>query len=248
MFITLLVVFLVGVISASFGTLVGGGTLLTIPTFIFLGLSPESAIATNRFGANGLIIAGLYEFNKKRLVNYKIGFIICIPALLGSFLGAIILLQIINELILKYLIVIVTILILSFIIFKPKIGIEKTKLFIKKTDYLSGIALSFLIGINSGLYGAGSGTFLSYVLILLFGQTFLESAATRKIPTLFSSLIATLIFILASAIIYPIGISLFIGNLIGSYLGAHYSDKLGNVWIKRLFIVIILIMVIKLIT
>lgn len=247
MFITLSVVFLVGVISASFGTLVGGGTMLTIPTLIFLGLSPESAIATNRFGANGLIIAGLYEFNKKRIVNYKIGFIICIPALLGSFLGAIIVLQI-NALILKYLIVIITIFILSFIIFKPKIGIEKTKPFIKKTDYLSGIALSFLIGINSGLYGAGSGTFLSYVLILIFGQTFLESAATRKIPTLFSSLIATLIFILASVIIYPIGISLFIGNFIGSYIGAHYSDKLGNVWIKRLFIVIALIMVIKLIT
>lgn len=247
MFITLLVVFLVGVISASFGTLVGGGTLLTIPTLIFLGLSPESAITTNRFGANGLIIAGLYEFNKQRMVDYKIGFILCIPALLGSFLGAITVLQV-NALILKYLIVIITIFILAFIIFKPKIGIEKTKPFIKKTDYLSGIALSFLIGINSGLYGAGSGTFLSYVLILLFGQTFLESAATRKIPTLFSSLIATLIFILASAIIYPIGISLFIGNLIGSYIGAHYSDKIGNVWIKRLFIVIVLIMVIKLIT
>ena len=56
--------FLVGLFSSSFGTLAGGGGLLTIPVLMLLGLPPDMAIATNRFSVNGLIIAGLYEFTK----------------------------------------------------------------------------------------------------------------------------------------------------------------------------------------
>jgi uncharacterized membrane protein YfcA len=39
---------------------------------------------------------------------------------------------------------------------------------------------------------------------------------------------------------------MFTGSCIGSYAGAHCSDRVGNVWIKRLFIGVVLIMVIKL--
>jgi uncharacterized membrane protein YfcA len=55
------------------------------------------------------------------------------------------------------------------------------------------------------------------------------------------------IFAVHGVIIYSMGISLFLGTFLGSYIGAHYSDKIGNVWIKRLFFVIVLIMAIKLI-
>lgn len=84
------------------------------------------------------------------------------------------------------------------------------------------------------------------MLILFFGQTLLEGAATRKIAQFISTAMAIVIFAIVGVIHYPLGIALFIGNLIGSYIGAHYSDKIGNIWIKRLFIVIVLIMAVKL--
>jgi len=113
-------------------------------------------------------------------------------------------------------------------------------------EYAIGAVLSFFIFTYSGFYGAGAGTFLTYVLILLFRQTFLEGAATRKIAQFISTAMAIVIFAIGGVIHYPLGIALFIGNLIGSYIGAHYSDKIGNIWIKRLFIVIVLIMAVKL--
>ncbi len=39
---------------------------------------------------------------------------------------------------------------------------------------------------------------------------------------------------------------LFVGTLTGAYFSAHYSEKIGNVWIKRLFIMIVSVMVLKL--
>jgi uncharacterized membrane protein YfcA len=244
--INLLIIFLVGIVSASFGTLVGGGSLITIPTLIFLGLPPHVAIGTNRLGTNGMIISGLYAFHKKRMIDYRIGLSVCIPTLLGSFLGANLVLQV-NVLILRYVIAVITIVMLCFTFLKPEIGIAKTKQNTKKNEYSIAVVLSFFIGIYGGFYGAGVGTFVSYVLILLFGQTFLESAATRKTVTLFPSVLATTVFVFAGVITYSLGIALFIGNFIGSYVGAHYSDKIGNVWVKRMFFGIVLIMAIKLI-
>ena len=243
--INLIIILGVGLIASSYGTLVGGGSLITIPALIFLGLPPHTAIGTNRLGVTGNPIGGWYEFNRKGIINYKIGFMIGIPALVGSLLGAKLVLQI-NEVILKQVIGIITILILFFIIFGPRMGTEKARHTIKIHEYLIGVVLSFFIFTYSGFYGAGAGTFLTYVLILLFRQTFLESAATRKIAQLIASVTAVLVFAVNDAISYPLGIALFIGNLIGSYIGAHYSENIGNIWIKRLFIVIVLIMAVKL--
>ena len=77
----LLIIFFVGLGSSFIGTLVGGSSLITIPVLILLGLSPHSAIATDRMGVTGIGIAGLYKFHQKGLVNYRIGLITGIPIL-----------------------------------------------------------------------------------------------------------------------------------------------------------------------
>ena len=245
--INLLVIFFIGIITGSFATLVGGSALLTIPALIFLGSSPQTAIATSKLGLIGVNTAGWYKFHQKRMINYKISFIMGIPIILGSILGANLVLQI-NEELLRKIIGILTLLILAFTIVKPKMGVEKTDNIIKNHEYVIGAVLGFFLGIYSGFYSGGAGIFLAYILVLLFKQTFLEIAATRKIPHFFSAVMSGIVFAVHGVIIYSLGISLFLGTFIGSYIGAHYSDKIGNIWIKRLFFGIVLIMGIKLMT
>ncbi len=242
---SLIVAFFIGLVGSSFGTLVGGAGLIITPTLILLGLPPQFAVATNRFGGAGLAIFGLYEFNRKKLVNRKLGLILGIAALVGSFIGAHLMLQV-DEKLLKHIIAVITILVLMIFFIKPQVGVEMRKTPIKSYEYIAGFFIAFLLGIYGGFYGAGLGAFYSYLLILLFGQTFMESAGTRKIMTLLVAVVATFTFIVEGVIDYPIGISLFLGMSLGSYIGAHYSDKIGNVWIKRLFFIIVIIMAIKL--
>ena len=242
----LLVIFFVSIFAGSIGTLVGGGSLITIPTLILLGLPPHTAIGTDRLGATGIGSAGWYKFHKKRMIDYRIGFILGFPAMLGSLLGANLVLQI-NEAILKQAVAIITILVLFFItIVMPKLGIEKNDHMVKSHEYLIGGVSGFCLGIYGGFYGAGTATFLCYILILVFRQTFLECAATIKIAALLMTAMAASIFGINGAIDYSLAISMFIGSFIGSYIGAHYSDTIGNVWIKRLFFVIVLTLAIKL--
>ena len=241
----LLIIFFVGLGSSFIGTLVGGSSLITIPVLILLGLSPHSAIATDRMGVTGIGIAGLYKFHQKGLVNYKIGFVTGIPILVGAFIGANLVLRI-SPSTLKKIIAVITVSVLALIVLQPKLGIEKTQRSLRTRDFLVGIFLSLLVGIYGGFYGAGAATFVVYILIFVFGQTFLESAGTLKIGSIAMTATATLTFAYHGVIHYPLAIAMFMGSFIGSFTGAHYSDRIGNVWLKRLFIGIVLIVVINL--
>jgi hypothetical protein len=244
--IDFIVVFSAGAAASSFGTLVGGGGLITVPTLLFLGLPPQNAIATNRLGMMGLLFAGWYKFHKKGYVDYRIGMLIGIPTLLGAILGANLILQI-SEPILKRTVAMLTIVVLVIVMTKPQLGIERSIRTIRRPQSIVDAVISFFIGIYGGFYGPACGTFYSYILLLLFGQSYLEAAGTWKIPGLLFSVAAVTIFATSELILYSQATVLFFGSFVGSYVGAHYADLIGNVWIKRLFFLIVLIMSIRLI-
>jgi uncharacterized membrane protein YfcA len=241
----LLIIFFVGLGSSFIGTLVGGSSLINIPVLILLGLSPHSAIATDRMGITGIGIAGIYKFHQKGLVNYRIGLVTGIPILVGAFIGANLVLRI-SPLMLKKIIAVITVAVLALLIVQPKLGVAKIHRSLKTKDFLIGIFFSLLVGIYGGFYGAGAATFVVYILIFVFGQTFLESAGTLKIGSLSMTMTATLTFAYYGVIHYPLAIAMFMGSCIGSFTGAHYADRIGNVWLKRLFIGVVLIVVINL--
>jgi uncharacterized protein len=241
----LLIVFLTGLGSSLFGTLVGGSSLITIPVLILLGLPPHTAIGTDRMGVTGIGLAGLYSFHKKGLVRYKIGFITGVPCLVGSFIGANLALQI-SPTVLKKFIVALTVALLVIVAANPKLGIERAQRPLSIRVFVTGIFFSLLVGVYGGFYGAGAATFLAYIMILVFRQTFLESAATLKVASILMTATSALTFAYHGAIDYPLAMSLFVGSSLGSYAGAQYSDKIGNIWIKRLFIGVVLVMAVKL--
>jgi hypothetical protein len=244
-FIKLIIIFFVGLGSSFIGTLVGGSSLITIPVLILLGLSPHSAIATDRMGVTGIGIAGLYKFHQKGLVRYRIGFATGIPILVGSFVGANLVLQV-SPATLKKIIALITVAVLALLVVQPKLGVERPRRPLRTRDFRVGMFLSLLVGIYGGFYGAGAATFVVYILIFVFGQTFLESAGTLKIGSIAMTATATLTFAYHGVIHYPLAIAMFMGSFIGSFTGAHYSDRIGNVWLKRLFIGVVLIVAVKL--
>ena len=58
---------------------------------------------------------------------------------------------------------------------------------------------------------------------------------------------AATIFSIHNAVNYYLGAAMLAGCLIGSYLGAHYAERIGNVWVKRMFTAFVIFAVIKLI-
>ena len=245
-FFSPIIIFFVGLVVSIMGTLIGGSSLFTIPTLILLGLPPHSAIGTDRFGIMGVCSAGWIKFHQKRLINYKVGLTLAVPVFFGAIIGANLVFAV-GESILKLIIIVVSLFSLVFLIAEPTRGIQSAVRHMGTFEYVVGGAMTFVVGIYVGFYGAMGGTLLLYILVLWFGQTFLESAGTLKIAALVMNAMAAVVFALKGAVAYQLALPMFCGCFIGSYIGAHYADKIGNVWIKRLFLVLLFCLILKLI-
>jgi hypothetical protein len=244
----MIVMFCVSVFASSFGTLVGGSSMVTIPLLILMGLPPHTAIGTDRVATSGIGLAGLYSFHRKGMMRYRLAFIIGIPCLFGAFIGANLSLQI-SPVLLKHFIMALTIIVLIVLMANPRLGIAAAaKPLLTLGRYILGAFLSLVVGTYGGFYGAGAATLLCYIMIFVFRQTFLESAANIKVAVTTLSITAAATYAYHGAINLPLASAMFAGSCIGSYASARYSDRIGNIWIKRIFIGVILVMVLKLLT
>jgi uncharacterized membrane protein YfcA len=100
----------------------------------------------------------------------------------------------------------------------------------------AGYALTLLVGIYGGFYSGGYITILTAVYVALFRQSFVEAVATTKIINVFSSAIATAVFASHRLIDYRLGCILGLTMFAGALLGARLSVRLGDRWVRRVFL------------
>jgi uncharacterized membrane protein YfcA len=219
-----------------YSVIVGGGGLVMVPLLISLGVPVPNSVAITRFYNIGTGGTSLFEFNRGGKVNWRIGLPLAGVAVIASLLGAYMVLSI-NEAILKTMIAVLIMIVLAVMILNKKIGVESRSqaTSVKKSF---GFVLTFFIIIVGTMVGGGGGIMLSYVLIFLFGQTFLQSMGTRKIVTMTGIIFSAAFFIISGVIIYELAVPLLITGALGGWAGAKYAMKKGDKWMRVFFIVI----------
>lgn len=241
--LTLLLVLVIGLVAGFIDSVLGAGGLVSIPSLIFLGLPAQIAIATDRLGTLGQSIAALFKFWKAKRIVWKYVPIFTVISLIGAVLGAKILLDINTE-ILQQVVGILIIILLPLIFIRRDVGIKKTKATNLRT--LIGLTLYFFIMIFAGFFGQGVGPLVFYTSAYFLGFTMIEVLATGVIPWLILSVASLVIFAMNGIIEYKVGLVLFVGMAIGGYAGAHTAIKKGDLWVKRLFIIFVIVSAIKL--
>jgi len=223
-------------------TLVGGGGAIIIPTLLFLGFPPQVAIATNRVSALSSVFA-LFEFHKHGEVKWKIGLWLAGFAGVGGAIGSYFLLQLESD-VLERGIAVIILFSLPMFLLKPKAGLKERKIKLTKIRHAGGGIMMFFLGIIGGFFSA-TGVWFSYVYIFYYGMTFLQTAATRKIAGMFILTFSLAILIPAGIVNWPVALSMFLGGAMGSWLSAKYSAKMGNTWIRYLFLVVMFLMAVN---
>lgn len=241
--IKLVATLIIGIISGFVGAVAGGGGLLSVPFLIFLGIPPQITLATNKFGGIGLSLGALYEFIKKKKIVWRYTIFLSFFGILGSLIGSHILLTI-DTSILQKLIGILLILLIPTVFIKKNFGVEEKPTSRKRKIF--GCICYFFISIIASFFG-GLGVITISMAIYFFGLSMIKANATELFSYSVFSLASVIIFASNGIINYQIGVLLFIGMLIGGYLGAHTAIKKGNEWVKLVFTVIIIFSAIKII-
>ncbi|WLT39396.1 sulfite exporter TauE/SafE family protein [Synechocystis sp. B12] len=111
-----------------------------------------------------------------------------------------------------------------------------------------GYGATFILGIYGGFFSGGYVTMLTASFVGLFQMTYVEAIATTKIVNVFSSLIATGIFVTQGVIDYPLGIILSITMFVGGMVGSKVALKINNIWLRRIFIITVIALAIIMLT
>ena len=235
--------FFIGVVGSFLGSLVGAGGLVSIPLLIFIGLPPQVAIATNKCISVGGGATAMYKFSKAKKVLWKYVPAFIVLALIATFVGTKILLEIPEEFI-KHALGGILLLFIPLLFYKKKLGTEQKE--VSKNKKMFGYGLYFFGLVYAAMIGAGAGTLIFMVLMYFFGLPIIQANATDLIPWYILTCLSLIIFSFHGIVDYSVGIALLIGGLFGGYLGAKVAIQKGNARVKGIFIAVIAVSAIKL--
>jgi uncharacterized membrane protein YfcA len=238
-----LILFSVGLVAGFININAGGGSTLTLPTLIFLGLNSSLANGTNRVGIFLQTITGIYSFKKEDFHQFDMSLKLSLLTLPGAIAGAILSLQIGNYAFHKILGVIMIGIIISMLI--PKSKFTNVDLNNKKITPTVFIAMLF-IGFYGGFIQIGVGFLLMAALNYLMKFNLVHVNMHKVFIISIYTVPALLIFALKGDVNWIYGLTLAAGNSFGAYWAVKFSVRGGEKWIKAFLIVAILIMSIKL--
>jgi len=242
----LTVIFASGVAAGFINILAGGGSLLTMPILIFLGLPAATANGTNRVGLAVETLVGVAKFRERGLFNPGFSLELALPAVVGAILGSSIAIKIPDEVFEKVLAV-VMILILALILRSPKAGSGSPDAEeITSSSRIVSMVSFFFVGLYGGFVQAGVG-FVIIAALSILTRLSLVRINSIKIFVVGVYIIPTLIvFVVSGNVNWLFGAVLAAGMGLGAWVGAHVAVKKGDRWIKVFLVVTVLAMAAKL--
>jgi len=241
----LLILIFVGFIAGAINILAGGGSLLTLPILIFMGLPPNVANGTNRIAIIIQNIFAVKGFQSKGVSAFPYSIYLALSATVGAILGASFAVDIKGETFNKILAG-VMILIVIYMIFKPKISAEEILERITEKYFWIGIIAFFFVGVYGGFIQAGVGFIMLLFLSVINKYSLVKSNAIKVFVALIYSFAAVAIFAYNDLINWQYGLVLSIGNATGGWFMSRYSVKKGDGFVRIAVIIMIVVMAIKL--
>lgn len=235
--------FIVGVIN----TLSGGGSTLTLPFLIFLGLPSATANGTNRIAIFIQTIFAYLGFKSKKVTtNYTpFAWYLAVSASLGAIIGAKIAVDIKDEVFNKILAVVMLFIVL-FMVFAPTKKINETIERIKGKHALISTVIFFFIGVYGGFIQAGTGILVLLTLSTVNNLTLVKSNVIKAMVMLIYIAITLLVFGYSGKLNWTIGFVMATGQALGAWLTSRWSVNKGDKLVKVFLIVMVVIMAIKL--
>lgn len=226
-------------------TVAGGGSLLALPTLIFLGLPSAVANGTNRVAVVFQSVMALAGFKSKGVTTYPFSIYLGLSALLGSILGAYVAIDIKGETFNRILSVVMVVVVLI-IIFKPKVRLDEMQERLNGKYLWLSVAVFFLFGIYGGFINAGLGFLMMIFNNSVNRMNLVRTNATKAVVVMFYMTASLLIFAYYGKVHWEMGLVLAIGNGAGAWVASRFSVRKGDGFIKGFLVVSVIAMAIKL--
>jgi uncharacterized membrane protein YfcA len=229
-----------GVFVGFINTLAGGGTIISLSLFMFMGLPADVANGTNRIAVILQNFTSAANFHRQKLLDIRKAVALAIPTTIGSIVGAGLSIQI-DEATFEKAMGAVMLMMVFFILVKPDKWINGQKhLQLKKVSWMQ-MLLFFGIGVYGGFVQVGVGYFLLAGIVLGAGFNLVQANAIKVFIVLIYTIFALIVFVMNDKVNWQFGLIHSIGNILGAYVASRYALTWGASFIRWFIIVIIFI-------
>jgi len=248
-------------IGVSLGLIGGGGSILTVPVLVYLfGIEVFLATEYSLFIVGISSLAGSFSYLKKGLINVKMALIFGIPSVISIFLTRIYLLPLIPNEVFKIQNFTVTKNIFLLLIFAGLMILASYKMIRKSTskeslhhtthknNALLAAGQGSIVGILTGLVGAGGGFMIIPALVNLLKIPIKTAIGTSLVIISVNSLIGFFSSVNHVKIEWKLLVSITAIAIIGIVIGSQLSKKIEGKKLKPAFGWFILVMGIYIIT
>jgi uncharacterized protein len=229
-----LIVLVAALVANTFSALAGGGAgLIQFPVLLFLGLPFSVALATHKVASVALGIGATVRYLKEDFVQKQFAFFMLIVGVPAVILGSFIAIELPDTLA-KKILGMLTMSLGIYSMFQSQLGQIHTPKNQDKRGLIVGGAWLFFIGFLNGSIASGTGLFATILLVRWFGFDYKRAVAyTLIVVGLFWNGVGGVTLALISEVKWAWIPMLLIGSFVGGYLGAHLAVLKGNLWIKR---------------
>ncbi len=228
--------FLAGFIDA----VVGGGGLIQVPALFALlpGAAPAMVLGTNKFASIWGTSVATVQYARRVSMPWHALLPACAAAFVFSFIGAHTV-SVLRPEILRPLILVLMMAVLAYTLWKKDLGALHAPRLTRHHEIATGIAVGCVLGFYDGFFGPGTGSFLIFAFVGLFGFSFLAASASAKAVNATTNLAAVIYFVSSSNVLYKVALPMAACNIAGSLIGTRLALRKGSGFVRGLFIVVV---------
>ena len=232
--------FVAGGLGGALNSVAGGGSFIAFPALLFTGVPPIPANATNTIALWTAAAASGGAYRRRLDVARSVLRPLLAASLVGGVAGALLLLKTPQQTFMRVLPWLTLGATLLFAFGRKLAGARGSIVEHEATGLaLAGATLFQLaVAVYGGYFGGGMGIVMLAMLATL-GMTDIHAMnALKSVMGFVINGVAVVTFIVARAVYWKQGLVMIVGGVLGGYLGAHYAQKIPQVWI-RAFVVLV---------
>jgi len=240
----LLLLALTGTATGFLNVMAGGGSMLSVPIMIFLGVPGTVANGTNRIAILPQNVSAVWAFYRKGFSNFKLSLSLGLCTIPGTLVGALLAARVPNDQFNTLLAVIMVLVLIVMSLPQPKtIDINQSP---TRKRLIAGHLLMVVIGFWGGFIHIGVGFLLMPVLNRVMQLDLISTNMHKVFIVLCYTIVALIVFASQLELVWKYGIALGVGTWTGAWLAANMQIEHGIGAIKVTLNIVIVVFIFKL--
>jgi uncharacterized membrane protein YfcA len=229
--------FAAGVINS----IAGGGTLITFPVLIWLGLDPKVANATSTVALWPGLFGGLFGYRRELENSSAILLRLGITSVIGGAIGAWLLIWTPSPTfarLVPFLILFATLLFMAQGTINRRLRLQPIVAEPKMGWWIGAIVFQFFSSMYGGYFGAGNGILMLAAMGLLGVHDINRANGIKNFLGICINSIAVVSFAASSLVVWPDALLMAGAALVGGYFGSRMAVRVGQIMIRRAIVLI----------